>query len=96
MPDCLPSGNPVLQVQSLRGELLIDQVTGDINKYDYSNKLFISSGKIGHDTAEELRSFLNDKGHRWLKVEAPCLSYRLPIKLTFLYIERGTDQYIYK
>ena len=35
--DYLPSGNPVSQVQSIKVELFVDQVAGDIYKYDYCN-----------------------------------------------------------
>ena len=51
VPDWLPSGNPVLQVQGLKGELSVDQVTGGIHKYDHDNKLFISLGKKDYDIA---------------------------------------------
>ena len=52
VPDCLPSGNPVLQVQGLRGELFMDQVTGETYQYDYDAKV-ISFGGIDHDMAED-------------------------------------------
>ena len=46
VPDSLPSSNLVLIVQSLQGEIFIDQVTGEIYIiYDYANRLFISSGE---------------------------------------------------
>ena len=74
VPDCSPSGNPVLQVHSLTSELFIELITGDIYKYDYDNKLFIFLDEIDHDMAEELSSILNDQDQRWLKVAAPCWS----------------------
>ena len=42
VPDCLPSGNPILQAQCLTDEFSVDQVTCNVYKYDYDNKLFIS------------------------------------------------------
>ena len=44
IPECLPSGYSVFQVQSLSSELFTDKVTGDIYKCNYNNKLYISSG----------------------------------------------------
>ena len=49
----MSTGNPVLQLPSLQGEIFFDQVPGCIYTYDYSNKLFISSGEINHDMAED-------------------------------------------
>ena len=62
VPDCLSSGNPVLQALSLQGETFINQIAGDIYTYDYANKLFISSGDIDHEMAEDLQN------QKWLKI----------------------------
>ena len=59
-------------------------------------RLFISFDEVDLDVAEDLRSYLDDREQRWLKVAAPCLSFRVSIKSFFLYIERGTGQCIYK
>ena len=66
----------------LKGELFVDQITGDVSKYDYYNK-FISLGEVDHDVAEDFSSFLNDLDHRWLKVIALFWSYRVSTKLLF-------------
>ena len=50
---------PIIQVQIIKGELFVEQVTGGIYKYVYSNRLFITLGKVNHNAAEDLRSFLN-------------------------------------
>ena len=47
---CLPSGNPILQAQSLQSEIFIEEITEDIDTYDYDSKLSISSGEIDHET----------------------------------------------
>ena len=62
VPDCLPSGNPVLQALSLQGEIFINQIAGDIYTYDCSNKLFIFSGDIDCDMAEDVQN------QKWLKI----------------------------
>ena len=54
---------------------------GDIYKYDYDNKLFISLGEIDHDMAEDLRSF-------WLRPEmaeicSPLLVIQGTYQITF-------------
>ena len=69
--DCLPSGHPILQVQSIKGELFVDQVKGDIYKYDHDNKLFISLGKVDHSRTKDFRSFVIDQDQKWLNVVAP-------------------------
>ena len=60
VPQCLPSGYAVLNVLSLRGELFIDQVTGDIFSYHYEHTLLTSLGEVDHDMSEDLWSFLNN------------------------------------
>ena len=65
--DCLPSGNLVIQVQCTKTELFVDQRIGNIYMYEYSNKLCISLGEVDNDTAENLRSFLNDQDQKCLK-----------------------------
>ena len=35
VPDCLPSGIPVIQVKGLKGMTFVDQLTGDIYDNDY-------------------------------------------------------------
>ena len=41
--------------------------------YDYASKLFISSGEIDHDTAEDLQ----DLKKIWLKIPVSWLTYRI-------------------
>ena len=94
--DCLPSHNPVFFLSSLSGELFIDEVTGDIYKYDCDSKLFISLREVDHEATEDLRKSLNESNQRWLNIAAPYWSYKVPTTLPFLYIERGTDEHFYK
>ena len=60
-PYCLPSGNPILQALSLQGEIFINQITHDTYTYYYIKKLFISSGEIDHNMAEDVQKFLKTK-----------------------------------
>ena len=78
VPNCLPSGNTVLQVWSLQGVTFIGQTTGDINTYDYNNKIFISSGEIYHITAEGLHGCAMDQ---YKKVKE--FSFMLDIQNTY-------------
>ena len=59
--DCLLSGNPMLLALSMRGEVFIDQITGDIYTYDQTSKLLISTGDIDKNTTVDLQQFLKDK-----------------------------------
>ena len=62
VPDCLPSSNPIHQVYSIKDELFVDQVTGEIYKYDYDNMLFLSLGEIDHNaTYRMVHSLLSDQ-----------------------------------
>ena len=40
----------------LQGKIFIDQMMSDMYTYDYTYKLFISSGEIDHNIAEDLQS----------------------------------------
>ena len=52
--------------------------------------------RVDQNKAEDLRCFLNDQNQKWLKAAAPCWSYRIPTKSSFLSIKRGTGQHFYK
>ena len=49
VPNCLLTGNSVLQALSNQGEIIVDQITSDIYTYDDANKLSMSSGEIDHE-----------------------------------------------
>ena len=57
--NCLLSGNPLLQAPSLQGEILINQITGNLYTYDYANRLFKSNGEIDNDM-EDLHRFMRN------------------------------------
>ena len=52
VPFCSPSGNPIVQPSGIQSKLFIKQITGDTYTYDYTTKLYVSSGEIDHDTTE--------------------------------------------
>ena len=68
---------------------------GEIYKYDYDHKLFILLDGREHSVGEHLQRSLNKKDQKWLWVEVPFLSYRVPTKSPFLYIEGRTSCYVY-
>ena len=51
----LTSGNPVLLAPNMQGDVFIGQIMGDAYTYDHANELFISSGAIDHDMAEDIQ-----------------------------------------
>ena len=75
--DCLPSGNPVLFVSSIQGDIFTDQ--SDIYIYIIGN--------IDHDTAADLQRCLKDKKHKWLKVTTQSGTYQTPTKSPMLHNE---------
>ena len=62
--DCLLSSYPVLLAPDMQGEAFIAKIPGVVYTYDHMIKLFLSSGDIDHDMAEDLQRFLKDKYHR--------------------------------
>ena len=58
----------------IQGSTFLDQVTGDILKYDYDNKFFISLDDRDNNTAEKLQNFLDNKNLNWYRVTAPYWS----------------------
>ena len=49
---------------NLQDESFIDKIMWETYKYNYANKLFISSGEINHDTAEDLQRFLRNQNQK--------------------------------
>ena len=72
VPNSLPSGNPVLQISSLKGEIFINQIPGDIYIYDYTNRLFMSSGEVAHDIVVDLQRLLRNQNKKLLKISDLC------------------------
>ena len=55
IPDCLHSGNPIIQVTGLKGMTSVDQVTSDGFDYYYDKNFFISLRDLDHDRVENLQ-----------------------------------------
>ena len=84
VPDCLPSGNPIKQVDIITRWLkYMDEIMHDISKCDHNNKLFISLNDKDHDIARDFQDFLNDTDRRWYKVLALYWSYGIHRKSPF-------------
>ena len=88
------SGNPIAKVKSLSEATFVDQVRGDI--YAYENKLFILLGNVDNEIVKDLQRFLNDKSQILIQVSFPYLTYRIPTKFPFMYIECRIDHYFYQ
>ena len=62
IPDCLSSGDPNEQIYSLiHVTTFVDQVTGDMYRYNHDNKLVILLEGRDCDIAEELQNILDNK-----------------------------------
>ena len=65
----LASGNAVEKKDSvICGQIFINQITGDMCKHDYDNKLFITLNERMSGLATELQKFLHDKNVQWHKI----------------------------
>ena len=53
-------------------------------------ELVSSSGEIDHEPAEDLQRFQRDETQEWLKIVALFWTYKIPMNLPLLYIQKGT------
>ena len=80
VPDCLLSGNFIVEVHIFMGTTFVDQVVSDVYDHDFENKLFILVSSVDHKIEEFLQSVLNDECEKWFWVAVPQWFNGIPTK----------------